>query len=42
MSALDWMLALLALCAGVTGTWSPCGLSSIETLRPGGVHRGGA
>ena len=34
-------LAIVALLAGVTGTWSPCGLSTIETLRAGGVHGGG-
>ncbi|MFI5008984.1 MAG: hypothetical protein ACHQDY_01770 [Solirubrobacterales bacterium] len=41
MSSLDSALVLLAVLAGVTGTWSPCGLSTIETLRAGGVHRGG-
>lgn len=41
LSALDSALLLLAVLAGVTGTWSPCGLSTIETLRAGGVHRGG-
>jgi hypothetical protein len=41
LSALDAALFLLAVLAGVTGTWSPCGLSTIETLRAGGVHRGG-
>ncbi len=41
LSALDAALLLLAVLAGVTGTWSPCGLSTIETLRAGGVHRGG-
>ncbi len=30
------LLAALAALAGVTGTWSPCGFSMIETLRPGG------
>jgi len=28
------LLAVLALLAGLTGTWSPCGFSMIETLRP--------
>lgn len=41
LSALDAALVLLAVLAGVTGTWSPCGLSTIETLRADGVHRGG-
>lgn len=41
LSAVEWALALVALLAGVTGTWSPCGLSTIETLRVGGVHEGG-
>jgi hypothetical protein len=41
LSALDSALVFLAVLAGVTGTWSPCGLSTIETLRTGGVHRGG-
>jgi hypothetical protein len=41
LSALESALFLLAVLAGVTGTWSPCGLSTIETLRAGGVHRGG-
>jgi hypothetical protein len=41
LSGLDSALVLLAVLAGVTGTWSPCGLSTIETLRTGGVHRGG-
>jgi hypothetical protein len=41
LSSLDSALVLLAVLAGATGTWSPCGLSTIETLRAGGVHRGG-
>lgn len=41
LSSLEAALFLLAVLAGVTGTWSPCGLSTIETLRAGGVHRGG-
>ncbi len=41
LSALDAALAATALLAGITGTWSPCGLSTIDTLRAGGVHRGG-
>ncbi|HST55207.1 MAG TPA: hypothetical protein VLJ42_04835 [Solirubrobacteraceae bacterium] len=38
MSDSDWVLLGVALLAGITGTWSPCGLSTIETLRVGGVH----
>ncbi|MFN8175807.1 MAG: hypothetical protein U0T02_12145 [Solirubrobacteraceae bacterium] len=30
------LLVALAMLAGLTGTWSPCGFSMIETLRPGG------
>lgn len=41
MSAVTASLALVALLAGVAGTWSPCGLSTIESLRVGGVHGGG-
>jgi hypothetical protein len=41
LSGLHCALIALALLAGVTGTWSPCGLSTIETLCVGGVHRGG-
>ena len=33
-------LAVAALLAGLTGTWSPCGFSMIETIGPAG-HRGG-
>ena len=40
MSALELTLALAALLAGLTGTWSPCGFSMIETIGPAG-HRGG-
>jgi cytochrome c biogenesis protein CcdA len=29
-------LALTGFLAGITGTWSPCGLSMIDTLAPGG------
>lgn len=41
LSGAGWALAAAAVLAGVTGTWSPCGLSTIESLRRGGVHRGG-
>jgi hypothetical protein len=40
MSGLELALALAALLAGLTGTWSPCGFSMIETLGPTG-HTGG-
>ena len=37
MTGLAVALAVTAAIAGVTGTWSPCGLSMVETLgRPGG------
>jgi len=32
-------LIATALAAGVTGAWSPCGLSMVETLAPGGYAR---
>ena len=32
-------LLAAALAAGVTGAWSPCGLSMVETLAPGGFAR---
>ena len=34
------LLAVAALVAGLTGTWSPCGFSMIETIGPPG-HGGG-
>ncbi len=40
MSGLELALAVAALVAGLTGTWSPCGFSMIETLGPTG-HAGG-
>lgn len=40
MSGLELALGLAALLAGLTGTWSPCGFSMIETLGPTG-HTGG-
>jgi hypothetical protein len=40
MSGLELALAFAALLAGLTGTWSPCGFSMIETLGPTG-HTGG-
>src|SRR4051794_5169871 len=33
---LTWVLAVAALAAGVTGAWSPCGFSMVETLAPAG------
>ena len=33
---LEPILVLAALVAGVTGAWSPCGFSMVETLAPGG------
>ena len=33
---LTWALAAAALAAGVTGAWSPCGFSMVETLAPAG------
>ena len=40
MSGLEVTLTVAALLAGLTGTWSPCGFSMIETIGPVG-HRGG-
>ncbi|MFI5123562.1 MAG: hypothetical protein ACHQJ5_11770, partial [Vicinamibacteria bacterium] len=40
MDGLEISLALAALLAGLTGTWSPCGFSMIETIGPAG-HTGG-
>jgi hypothetical protein len=40
MDVLAIALALAALVAGLTGTWSPCGFSMIETIGPRG-HTGG-
>jgi hypothetical protein len=40
MSALDLALAAAALLIGATGTFSPCGLSAIDTIGPTG-HTGG-
>jgi hypothetical protein len=40
MSGLELALIFAALLAGLTGTWSPCGFSMIETLGPTG-HTGG-
>lgn len=39
MSATEALVAALALIAGATGTWSPCGFSAIESLGPCG-HTG--
>ena len=40
MSGLGAALAVAAFVAGLTGTWSPCGFSMIETIGPTG-HSGG-
>jgi MFS family permease len=40
MSGAELALAATALLVGMTGTWSPCGFSMIETIGPRG-HRGG-
>ena len=40
MGALELILVALAFVAGLTGTWSPCGFSMIETIGPRG-HDGG-
>jgi len=40
LSELEVALALAAFVAGLTGTWSPCGFSMIETIGPSG-HSGG-
>jgi hypothetical protein len=40
MDPLALVLAFAALLAGLTGTWSPCGFSMIETIGPVG-HTGG-
>jgi hypothetical protein len=42
LSGLEAALALTALLAGATGTWSPCGFSMIETLGGRGHGRGTA
>ena len=41
MSGLELALVFAGVLAGLTGTWSPCGFSMIETLGPTG-HSGGA
>jgi hypothetical protein len=40
LGGLELVLAAAALVAGLTGTWSPCGFSMIETIGPVG-HTGG-
>ena len=40
LSTLELSLLVAALLAGITGTWSPCGLSMIATIGPSG-HSGG-
>jgi hypothetical protein len=36
LSAGAWVLAAAALAAGLTGAWSPCGFSMVDTLAPAG------
>jgi hypothetical protein len=36
---LTWVLGIAALAAGITGAWSPCGFSMVETLAPHGYAR---
>src|SRR5215210_4064632 len=33
------LLLIAALAAGITGAWSPCGLSMVDTLAPNGYAR---
>jgi hypothetical protein len=40
LSGLEIALAAAGLVIGLTGTWSPCGFSMIETIGPTG-HTGG-
>jgi hypothetical protein len=40
LSSVETVLVVVALLAGLTGTWSPCGFSMIETIGPAG-HTGG-
>lgn len=40
MDGLELTLVVAALVAGLTGTWSPCGFSMIETIGPVGHTRG--
>jgi len=40
LSALAWLLGATALFAGLTGAWSPCGFSMVDTLAAGGTRRG--
>ena len=39
LSAVAWLLGATALLAGVTGAWSPCGFSMVDTLAAGGARR---
>jgi hypothetical protein len=39
LSALAWPLGATALLAGLTGAWSPCGFSMVDTLAAGGARR---
>ena len=39
LSAVAWLLGATALLAGLTGAWSPCGFSMVDTLAAGGARR---
>ncbi|MDX6674804.1 MAG: hypothetical protein QOH11_2222 [Solirubrobacteraceae bacterium] len=39
LTPLAWLLGATALLAGVTGAWSPCGFSMVDTLSSGGGGR---
>jgi hypothetical protein len=39
LTPLAWLLGATALAAGVTGAWSPCGFSMVDTLASGGSGR---
>ena len=39
LSGAGWALVAAAVAAGVTGAWSPCGFSMVETLAPHGYAR---
>jgi hypothetical protein len=41
LTPLAWLLGTTALVAGLTGTWSPCGFSMVDTLARGGTGRRG-
>ena len=39
LSGAGWALVAAAVAAGITGAWSPCGFSMVETLAPHGYAR---